>query len=402
MKVAFHLVNHFSASSAICYLCFVKMKSFLSIIFLLLGVFFYAQSKGDVRSVQVPQKKLEKAFNSGDENQQAEAYMNLGDSYFNQSNFVKSEEFYQKSQQIYSRLKDEKNLAIVTRKLAQSQERQKKVSAAARNYEAASSASMTTYEKSVNTNDASRLKTSDIESKEKAVQQNIRVNSAVRNTGELSKDYENMAEINVQQNNIPAATKNLENAYELSKEKEPDKALEINQKTVDLLVEQKQFDKAIEKKKEVLEEDFVQENSAQKVVQIQELAEIYLKSNDAEKARELLENSYRIALENSHTNEARNSLLKLDSLNTAEGKTAESITLYKDFLSKLPAMLEQDSSLVTGKLMKETEERIKQLEKEKVLKDELIQRTSMFNYLLIAGLLLALGFIAFIEKAPLV
>lgn len=373
----------------------MNQKSVFTFLTLILCSFVFAQSTGDVKSVQAPSKKLEQAIESRDESKAAEAYMNLGDSYFNQNNFAKSEDYYQKSKMIYAKINDEKKLVIVTRKLAQAQERQSKVSAAARSYEAASNASPSGYEKSVNSNDASRLKSSSMVSKEKAVQENMRVNSAYQKKEELSKDYENMAEINVQQNDLPAATKNLENAYELSKEKEPEKALEINQKTVDLLVEQKQFDKAIEKKKEVLEEDFVKQNSQEKVNQIQELAEIYLKNNDGEKARELLQNSYKLALENNHTIEARKSLIKLDSLNLAEGKPEQSIILYKDFLSKLPSMLEKDSSLLNGKLIKETEDRIAQLEKEKNLQDELIKRTSLFNYLLIGGLLLALGFIGF-------
>ena len=377
------------------YLCFVNLKIFFTVISFIISSFVFGQTVEDVKKIQAPQKKLEKAIDSRNPSQQADAYLSLGDSYFAQNNFAKSEEFYQKSKKIYEQLKDEKNVAIVARKLAQSQEKQQKIGAAAKNYEVASSASNTNYEKSVNFNDASRLRTANVETKEKALQENIRVNSAYQKTEELSKDYENMADIQVQQNNIPAATKNLENAYELSKKSEPEKALEINQKTVDLLVEQKQFDKAIAKKKEAIKEDFVQQNSQEKVNQIQQLAEIYLKDNDNQKARELLEKSYQLAVENHHTIEAQKSLIKLDSLNLAEGKSDQTIVLYKDFLTKLPSILEKDTSLSSKKLMKETEERIAQLEKEKNLQDELISRTSRFNYLLIAGLLLALAFVGF-------
>ncbi len=377
----------------------MKLSFIFSATAIFLSTIVFAQSRGELQKVQVSSKKLEQAIDSRDLAKQAEAYVNLGDSYFSQNNFTKSEEFYLKAKEIYASANDAKNVAVVTRKLAQTQERQNKLNAAARNYEAASSASVSEYEKSVNRNDASRLQTSDIESKEKAVQQNIRVNSAMKNSNELSTDYENMAEINIQQNDIPAATKNLENAYELTKEKQPDKALEINQKTVDLLVEEKQYDKAIEKKAEVLDEEFVQQDSKSKVIQMQELADLHLKNGDRSKAREILNDSYSIATENYHTMEARKIVLTVDSLNVIEGKPGESIGLYKDFLSKLPAMLENDSSLLTGKLMHETELRIAQLEKEKHLQDQLLKRRNLVNYLLIAGLLLAFGFIIYASIA---
>ncbi len=364
-----------------------------------LSAVFSAQSAGDLQKVQVQSKQLEKAIDTRDIAQQAEVYVALGDSYFSQNNFSKSEEYYLKAREIYVSTKDSRNVAMVSRKLAQTQERQNKLNAAARNYEAASSASASEYEKSVNRNDASRLQTSDISSKEKAVQQNIRANAARKNSSELSTDYENMAEINIRQNDINSATKNLENAYELTKETMPDKALEINQRTVDLLVDVQQLDKAIEKKTEMLAEEFVQQDSKAKVVQMQELAALYLKNGENEKARQLLRNSYDLATENSHTLEARNIVLTIDSLNVSEGKSGESVVLYKDFLSKLPVLLENDSSLMTGKLFRETELRIAQLEKEKKLQDQLLKRRNLFNYLLIAGLLLAIGFIIYASVA---
>lgn len=53
-------------------------------------------------------------------------------------------------------------------------------------------------------------------------------------------------------------------------------------------MENKNFDKAIEAKKKVLKEDFVKENSQEKVNQIQELADIYIKKNDPKEAADLL------------------------------------------------------------------------------------------------------------------
>ena len=285
---------------------------------------------------------------------------------------------------------------MVTRKLAQSQEKQNKISTASQNYESASKIGYSKAEMEVNSNDASRLRSSNLDEKEKAVQQNIAINNRFANKTELSNDYTNLAEVNIQQKNIPKATENLNNAYYISKENAPQQALQINQQIADLYVENKNFDKAISVKKQVLGEDFVQKNSKEKINQIQQLAEIYLKNNDKNNAENLLENAYKIAIEKGHTLEAQKSILKLDSLYKSDGNTSKSIVLYQDFLGKLPLLLSKDQSLVDEKIMKETEDKIAQLEKEKSLQDELIRKKNIFNYSLIGSLVLLLGLVAFI------
>lgn len=374
------------------------MKNFRIFLFSVLILFtgiVNAQTTKEVSKVKSQESSLRNALDKNDENKEAATYLEIGDRYFGENNFSKSEEYYLKAKNLYQKIGDEENIASAARKLAQSQEKQKKTQAAAKNYETASEVSNSAYNTQINSNDASRLRSVSLQEKEKAIQRNIQMNSSKKKSVELSQDYENMAEIKVQQNNIPEATKNLNNAYELSKNKQPEKALEINQKAVDLLVEEKKFDKAIELKKEVLKEDFVEQNSQEKVNQIQELAEIYLQNNDRGKAIQLLENSYKIALSENHTLQAQQSLMKLDSLYTQQGISEKSISLYKDFLSKLPAIIENDSTLIDEKIIKETEVRIQQLEKEKQLQNQLIKKKNLFNYLLIGGLFLALGFIIF-------
>ncbi len=73
--------------------------------------------------------------------------------------------------------------------------------------------------------------------------------------------------------------------------------------------------------------------------------------------------------------------------------------LYRNFSDNLERVIRADSSLVDAKLFQVTEGRIKQLEKERALKDELIQRTNRFNYVLIASIVLMLLLSALIVKA---
>lgn len=148
----------------------------------------------------------------------------------------------------------------------------------------------------------------------------------------------------------------------------------------------------------MLKEDFVKKNSKKEVEQIRELADIYIKKNDPEEAIGLLKKSYRIALEKGHTLEARKSVKKLDSLYSVSGNTDASVKLYRDFLGKLPELVSKDKSLVDEKILEDNEQRITQLEKEKQLKDELIRKKNVFNYSLIAALVILIALILFIFR----
>ncbi|MCS3868734.1 tetratricopeptide (TPR) repeat protein [Chryseobacterium ginsenosidimutans] len=376
------------------------MKIFhLFTIFLLMifGNIAYSQTTNTAWEVQNQSKKLQKAVDNKDENAQADSYYNIGETFFNGGNFQKSEEYYTKAKTIYEKLNDKPNIEKTSRKLAQSQEKQNKISPAISNYSRAAEVSYS-KSKTVNSNDAVRLSTNSAETKEEAILSNIQLNEKDKDKGDLAAGYSQMADVNIQQNNIPKAEENLNNAYKISKKGAPQQALEINKKLTDFYVDNKNFDKAIEAQKKVLKEDFVKDNSEEKVNQIQELADIYIKKNDIGEAINLLKKSYGIALEKGHTLEAQKSVKKLDSLYNVSKNTEASVQLYRDFLGKLPDLVSKDRSLVDNKILEDTEQRITQLEQEKKLKDELIRKKNVFNYSLIVALIILIGLIIFIFR----
>lgn len=336
------------------------------------------------------------AVDNNDEKGVADTYVGIANDYYNQGNYAKSEEYLIKARNTYQNLKDKKNLEAVTRKLAQSQEKQNKINPAISNYSKAAEIGYSKENRAVNQNDAARLASPSAELKAEAIRSNIDISRKENEKGDLAESYSQMADVNIQQKDIPKAEENLNNAYQLSKEQAPQQALEINQKLTNFYVENKNFDKAIEAKKKVLKEDFVKENSQEKVNQIQELADIYIKKNDAEEAVGLLKNAYGIAIEKGHTLEAQKSVKKLDSLYAVSENTSASVELYRDFLGRLPDLVSKDKSLVDDKILEDTEQRISQLEKEKQLKDELIRKKNIFNYSLIGALVLLLALIGFI------
>jgi hypothetical protein len=377
------------------------VKSLFNILFIVLlaaGNFSSAQDSTQVEKVLKSASKLKKAVDNNDNKGVADTYVGIANDYYNQGNYAKSEEFLVKAKNIYQRLNDKKNLETVTRKLAQSQERQNKITPAIINYNMAADINYSEKSRAVNINDATRLSSPTQEQKAEAIQSNIDIGLKDNKKADLAASYSQMADINIQEKNTPKVEENLNNAYKISKEEAPQQALEINQKLTDFYVTNKNFDKAIEAKKKVLKEDFVKDNSQEKVNQIQELADIYIKKDDAGEAIVLLKNAYDIALEKGHTLEAQKSVKRLDSLYNVSGNTDASIKLYRDFLGKLPDIVSKDRSLIDNKILEDTEQRISQLEKEKGLKDELIRKKNVFNYSLIGVLILLTGLIIFIFR----
>lgn len=377
------------------------MKSLFNILFIVLlaaGNFSSAQDSTQVDKVLKSASRLKKAVDNNDNKGVADTYVGIANDYFNQGNYAKSEEFLVKAKNIYQRLNDKKNLETVTRKLAQSQEKQNKITPAIINYNMAADMNHSEKSRAVNINDATRLSSPTQEQKAEAIQSNIDIGLKDSKKADLAASYSQMADINIQEKNTPKVEENLNNAYKISKEEAPQQALEINQKLTDFYVTNKNFDKAIEAKKKVLKEDFVKDNSQEKVNQIQELADIYIKKDDAGEAIVLLKNAYDIALEKGHTLEAQKSVKRLDSLYNVSGNIDASVKLYRDFLGKLPDIVSKDRSLIDNKILEDTEQRISQLEKEKGLKDELIRKKNVFNYSLIGVLILLTGLIIFIFR----
>ncbi|MGH1515939.1 tetratricopeptide repeat-containing sensor histidine kinase [Chryseobacterium sp. JK1] len=370
----------------------------LFIILLAMSNWLIAQDSTRASKALKSVSKLKKAVDRNDNKGVADVYVGMANDYYNQGNYAKSEEYLIKARNIYQTLNDKKNLETTTRKLAQSQEKQNKITPAISNYSMAAQMSYSEKSKTENTNDVTRLSSPAPEVKEEAIQSNINLKKRENEQAGLAESYSQLADVNIQQKDVSKAEENLNNAYKISKKEAPQQALAINQKLADLYVENKKFDKAIEAKKTLLKEDFVKENSQEKVNQIQELADIYIKNNDPGEAVNLLKNAYGIALEKGHTLEAQRSVKKLDSLYTISGNTDASVQLYRDFLGKLPNLVSKDRSLIDNKILEDTEQRISQLEKEKELKDELIRKKNVFNYSLIGVLIVLTGLVLFIFR----
>ncbi|MBL0147001.1 MAG: histidine kinase [Chitinophagaceae bacterium] len=356
-------------------------------------------SNPSVQKIQKASKKVKEGFSKKDEKIAAEGFYDLGEEYYNKGDLKKSEEYYNKAKDLYAREKNDDGIAKSSRGLAKVQEELNKKDEAAKNYKEAEKSSLKTGDSNairLNSNDLKRLqKDRSYFTQEKDLTDNISLNLKFKDTVELISNYNKLGNLGLQTNQPSAAIYNFSNAYQVSKTI-PLQARSFNQKITDLYVQNKDFDKAIETKKELLNEPFVKNSRETKANETNQLATIYLQKKETVTAVDLLKESYNISIKNGHTLEAKRSIEKLDSIYRIEGKKDLSLALYKQFLMLLPELVGKDSSLVDNKIIQETEEKLKTLQEEKALKDDLIKRKNRFNYWLIGSLLTLISFMGVI------
>jgi hypothetical protein len=371
----------------------------LAIITLLVTNTVYGQSNSNTENIKKASKKVKEGFRKKEDKLAAEGFYDLGEEYYIKGDFKKSEEYYNKAKELYDEEKNDEGVSKSSRGLAKVQEELSKKEEALKNYKEAEDRSQKigdTNALRLNINDVSRLgKGRKVATQEKDLEDNISLNKKNKDTTELIASYNKLATLNAATNKPNSAVENLSSAYNVSKSI-PIQARAFNQKITDIYVLNKDFDKAISTKKELLNESFVKASSETKANETNQLAEIYLQKKETITAVTLLKESYNISIKNGHTLEAKRSIEKLDSLYRTEGKKDLSLALYKEFLILLPELVGKDSSLIDNKIIQETEEKLKALQEEKALKDDLIKRKNRFNYWLIGSLVLLISFIGVI------
>src|SRR5690606_10309020 len=112
-----------------------------------------------------------------------------------------------------------------------------------------------------------------------------------------------------------------------------------------------------------------------------------------------LEEALQTALENNKTLEAKETLLLLVDLYQKRGENEKSLALYQRFFTDFDQLIMADSTLVHAQIFTSTEERIKQLEKQQVLKDQLLLKTNRLNYVLIGSVFLLTLLMGYIIKS---
>lgn len=350
-------------------------------------------------SVNEAAKELKKSL-SQDENDEktAQKYEALAKQLSAKGDYAKAEEYLKKARDIYAKLNKKNETANANRGIAKAQESQNKTQDAIVSYESASEIATDKVAEKVNYNDAERLKNSKIEDQAGYINSNIELLEKEGKKEETAEAYQQMAKNSYKLNDKKAAVENFKKALENVKHK-PEEAIKIKNEIAKVYASENEFGKAIEINEKLINEAKEKNDSEAQIVQMQELASIYFKQQDAEKGISLLKKAYELAIQNGKTLLAKNSLEELIKQYNAKGNGDKSIELYENFFENFESLIKSDNSLVDYKLFQVTEDRIKHLEKERALKDELISKKNTFNYFLLGSVLLMALLFVFIVKA---
>ncbi len=355
--------------------------------------------KASVSKISKAADDLKESLNSNDELGIAKNYENLAQGFIDKEDYAKGEEYLKKALAGYLKLKRTEDRIRVTRNLAKVQEAQNKVGAAIRNYEAAGAASMDKSYEQVNQNDANRLRSINNPAAQAVYNKsNIQLLEKEDKKAEVVDAYVQQAEVSLQQKNKEVAIESYKKAISYSKD-QPEAVVKLKNEIAKVYASDNQFDKAIAINEKLLTEAQTKNDFDTQIKQLQELATIYFKKNEPEKAITVLKQAYQLALQQGKTAEVKTSLLQLLQYYKSNGKDKESIALYDDFFQNFDKLIQNDSSLIDEKTFQVTEEKIRQLEKEKALKDELISKKNTFNYFLMGSIALLLLFFGLIVKA---
>ena len=107
------------------------------------------------------------------------------------------------------------------------------------------------------------------------------------------------------------------------------------------------------------------------IKQLQSLSSIYFEKKEPEKAISSLKNAYNLSFQKGNSAEAKKSLSSLIQYYKTKGEDKESMALYEQFFDNFEKLIKSDTTLIDAKTFQITEDKIRQLEKEKDLKEDL-------------------------------
>lgn len=356
------------------------------------------KTKVNKSSVSKKAKEVEQTLSKSNPESTADKYVELANELDKKGDYAKAEDYLKRALPIYQKQKNKDKIASTTRSIAQIQEKQNKVDDAIKNYQSASEEAVNVGFSRVNSNDASRLQNKNPRIQADYLDSNIKILEKEGKKEEAAEAYKQKAVVDLKSENKEMAIENYEKAIAVSKDK-PEEVLKIKSEISKVYASENNLDKAIEITKNTISEAEKIGSVSQQIEQQQTLANLYFKNENQDDAIVLLEETYNLALKNGRTFDAKKAMLALSDYYREKGNQSKAIELYDQFLNDFDRMIQADSSLVDAKIFQVTEEKIKQLEKERALKDELITKKNKFNYVLIGSVILMLILLGWIAKA---
>lgn len=385
-------------------------KGLLLLCLLSLSLTVFSQEGEQKKSSKLKQKSgsIEKGLKRGDNDLSIAAkYEDLVKELVKNNDLVKAEEYQQKAVDLYKKNKSKDQLANALRSLAKIQEAQNKTNDAIQSYDKASQNSTEEFNNTINTSDVARLKNSNnpveqsnsINKKLDILKKESNSNSSVVKE-DIKDAYKQLAEVNVQQNNSTKAIENYNNALDVV-HNDPIEKNYIKNEIAEIYANNNDLTQAISIKKDILQNADSLKDINEQIKQRQGLAKLLILNKEDDKAVIMIQEAYNMALNRGKTIEAKNSLIQLIDYYKVKHDDKKTLQLYEVFLQKLESLIKADTTLIDKKIFEVTDNKIKQLEQEKALKDELISKKNIFNYFLIVSLIILLLFIIIIFRYSL-
>ncbi len=377
-----------------------QLKILLVVLFFPLVMFAQDSTKTKVSKTSVSKKakEVEQTLSKSNPESIADKYVELANELDKKGDYAKAEDYLKRALPIYQKQKIKDKIASTTRAIAQIQEKQNKVKDAIKSYQSASEEAVDVGYSKVNSNDASRLQNTNPKAQAEYLDSNIKILEKEGKMDDAAEVYKQKAEVDFKSENKGMAIENYEKAIAVSKDK-PEEVLKLKSEISKVYASENNLDKAIEITKNTISEAEKLGSISQQIEQQQTLADLYFKNENQDDAIVLLEVTYALALKNGRTFDAKKAMLALSDYYRQQGNQTKAIELYDQFLNDFDRMVQADSTLVDSKIFQVTEEKIRQLEKERALKDELITKKNKFNYVLIGSVILMLILLGLIAKA---
>jgi tetratricopeptide (TPR) repeat protein len=341
---------------------------------------------------------LKNSLAKDDDVQTARHYEALAKELTEKGDHAKAEEYMKKALEIYTRLNKKDEIAAASRGLARTQESQNKIIPAIKNYQSAAEVAKDKTLGQANYNDANRLRNADNpKAQMDYAQSNANLFEEKGEKAEASNAFQQLAKTQLEQNNPKEAIENLEKAIKVTDK--PEEKSNIGKEIVKAYVADNQPDKAIALSEDLLNKARTQNDTEQQIIQLRTLAHIYEQEKGISKAEVLLKEAYNLAIQSGNTMQAKASVLALAQFYAAQGKSQNSLDYYKDYINRLDTLIKTDSSLIDARIFEVTEGRIRELEKERILQNELMARKTRFNYVLMGSIILMVLFLFLITRA---
>ena len=343
--------------------------------------------------------KLEQSLSKSDMKEAAKNYEALGIEFMQNGDNAKAESYLKSALDLYKNQKNKNKISSVTRLIAQAQENQHKLNEAIQSYESAGAMATQSNVSKVNTNDANRVRNyGNTEMQIEILDANIDILEEEGNVQEQVQSYQKRAESNLLMDQKERALDDYSKAIEISKN-QPEEVIRLKTEVVKVYESDHKLDKAIEVSKEALNEAKKTNNVSVEIAQKKQLASLFTKNDNDEKAIQLLEEALQTALDNHKTIEAKETLLALISIHQQKGDSEKSLELFHHFFNDFDQLILSDSTLINAQIFINTEERIQQLEKQQLLKDQILLKTNRLNYVLIGSMLLLALLMGWIIKS---